>query len=136
MLMKQCPMCHMVVDAYAECPMCGADITNEPQNESEIEGYRINKWFLMHLIRHHKFPLICTLLVLMLVLTAITAFDKWSVLSLVFLILMWVEALYKNLVFKLFGGIYSEGFLEVTHTYSKYAAGVFGILFAFLGRII
>ena len=134
--MKKCPLCEMVVDAYNECPVCGADITGESFAESEIEHYRINRWFFLYLIKRHKFLLICTLFVLLLILTSLTTFDKYSFLSLLLTVCMWVEVLYKNLVFKLFGSIYSEGFLEITHAFSRYAYGIFGIVFAFIGRLV
>ncbi|MBQ6706399.1 MAG: hypothetical protein IJN07_02675 [Clostridia bacterium] len=134
--MKQCPRCHMVVDAYNECPICGAEITGEPICEADTEHYCINRWLFPYLIKRHLFPLICTLSVLIIILTGIPALGKWSVLSLFVLVCMWVEALYKNLVFKLFSGIYSEGFLEFTQAYSKYVYGVLGVLLALLGRMI
>ena len=35
--MKQCPNCKMTVDAYSECPICGADITKEPHTEDGVD---------------------------------------------------------------------------------------------------
>ena len=37
--MKKCPKCHMTVDAYSECPVCGNNLTNESTADTDIERY-------------------------------------------------------------------------------------------------
>ena len=53
--MKKCPKCEAVVDAIAECPVCGNGILNQPQEERKIEKYKLNKWFFLHLISHNQY---------------------------------------------------------------------------------
>ena len=130
--MKKCPNCHMTVDAYSECPICNSDITNEPENKAQIERYRINKHFFIHLIKKHKFSIVCTILVLIAIFITIKSFGYWQVVSILLSVFMWVEALYKNLVFKIFNSIYSDGYLEATHKITVYMCGVLAIIAAFL----
>lgn len=54
-MVKQCPNCKMTVDAYSECPICGADITKEPHTEDGVERYVINKHFFKFLIKNINF---------------------------------------------------------------------------------
>ena len=130
--MKKCPNSHMTVDAYSECPICNCDITNELENKAQIEGYRINKYFFIHLIKKHKFSLFCTTFVLITLLITIKSFSYWQVVSIILTVIMWVEALYKNLVFKMFNSIYSDGYLDTTHKITIYMCGLLAIIVAFL----
>lgn len=130
--MKKCPKCHMIVDAYSECPVCGNNLTNEPTEDTDIERYVINKYFLTYLVRKHLFSVIVTIVVLLQIILSIKSFGYWQVISIISCAFMWVEALYKNLVFKMFNSFYSDGYLEATHKITVYMCGVLAIIAAFL----
>ena len=130
--MKECRKCHMTVDAHSECPICYNDIANEPESSATTEKYRINKYFFIHLLRNHKFSLVCTILVLIAIFIKIKAFGYWQIISIILDVIMWVEALYKNLVYKIFSGIYSDRYLEATHKITVYMCGALAAISAFL----
>jgi len=129
--MKKCPNCHMTVDAHSECPICYSEITKEPENRAQIEKYRINKYFFIHL-KKHTFSLLCTTTVLIAIFVSIKSFDYWQIVSIFLTVIMWIEALYKNLVFKIFNSIYSYEYLEATHKITIYICGVLAIIAAFM----
>lgn len=129
--MKKCPNCDMTVDAYSECPICGGDLMNTPQSEVEIEKYRLNKWFFMYLIKRHKLSLMCTIVVLFRIFLSITTCGYWQGLSVLLIVIMWIEALYKNFVYKMLNNIYSDTYLETTNKITLYACGIFAIVLAF-----
>ena len=130
--MKKCPKCEAVVDAIAECPVCGNGILNQPQEERKIEKYKLNKWFFLHLIKCHKFGIICTLLALFFVIKAITSFGVWHILSLLFIVAMWLEDLFKNLTHKMASWKYSDNYIESTNRISVYLCGIAGVFMAFI----
>ena len=130
--MKKCPKCHITVDAYSECPICGNNLTNEPTADTDIERYVINKYFLTYLVRKHLFSVIVTIVVLLQIILSIKSFGYWQVISIISGAFMWVEALYKNLVFKIFNSLYNDGYLEATHKITLYMCGVLAIIAAFL----
>jgi len=121
----------MTVDAHSECPICYSEITKEPENRAQIEKYRINKYFFIHL-KKHTFSLLCTTTVLIAIFVSIKSFDYWQIVSIFLTVIMWIEALYKNLVFKIFNSIYSYEYLEATHKITIYICGVLAIIAAFM----
>lgn len=122
----------MTVDAYRECPICGNDLTHEPHTEAEIERYAINKYFFVYLIKKHLFPVAFTIAVLLKIFLSITSFGYWQILSILLTVMMWVEALFKNLVVKIFNRIYSDDYLEATHKITVYMCGILAVIAAFL----
>ena len=130
--MKKCPKCHMTVDAYSECPVCGNNLINEPNAGADIERYVINKYFLIYLVRKHLFSVIVTIVVLLQIILSIKSFGYWQVISIISGAFMWVEALYKNLVVKIFNNIYSDNYLELTHKITTYMCGILSAIAAFL----
>ena len=130
--MKKCPNCGMTIDAHSECSVCGNNIVNEPQSNSEIEKYRLNKWFLIYLLKNHKIPLICTLIVLYALLAVIEFWGYWQILSLLLIVIMWLEALYKKFFYKIFNSVYTDLYIELTSKITMYACGIFAIVLAFL----
>lgn len=130
--MKKCPKCQAVVDAIAECPICGNDILNQPQEERRIEKYKLNKWFFLHLIKCHKFGIICTLITLFLCFKTITSFSVWHILSLLFIVAMWLEDLFKGLGYIMASWKYSDNYIESTNRFSVYLCGIAGIFMVFI----
>ncbi len=56
--MKRCNICHMVVDADTECPICGNTITYEPEIESTHKKYVFNKYLLLYVLKNFWFTAI------------------------------------------------------------------------------
>ncbi len=125
--MKTCPNCGMNVEAYSQCPICDHDITNEPQSEKDVESYRLNAYFFRYLGKKHKFSLACSLLVLAGLFFSAGRWDYWQIIAVFLTAAMWVQALWKNFVFKMFGSIYSDNYLEATHKIGIYACGIFAV---------
>ncbi len=44
---------------------------------------------------------------------------------------MWLEALYNNLIVKIFNNIYSDNYLELTHKITIYMCGILAVVAAF-----
>lgn len=130
--MKKCPKCHMTVDAYNNCPICGNNLTNEPNAETDIESYIINKFFFLYLIKRHFFFVTFTIIALLQIVLTIKSFGFWQIISIFLNVVMWFEVLYKNLVIKIFDNIYSSSYLESTHKITIYMCGILSIVTAFL----
>ena len=130
--MKKCPKCQAVVDAIAECPICGNDILDEPQSEVKIEKDKLNKWFFLHLIKRHKFAIFCTIIVLLFDIITIKSFSYWHILSLIFIVFMWLEDLFKNLTHKMASWKYSDDYIESTNRIAVYFSGIIGVFMAFI----
>ncbi|MBQ7936354.1 MAG: hypothetical protein IJ333_08460 [Clostridia bacterium] len=122
----------MTVDAYSECPVCGNNLTNESTADTDIERYAINKYFLTYLVRKHLFSVIVTIVVLLRIVLSAKSFGLWQVISIISSVFMWVEALYKNLIVKIFNNIYSDKYLESTHKITIYMCGILSVVAAFL----
>lgn len=130
--MKKCSKCEAVVDAIAECPVCGNDILNEPQSEVKIEKYKLNKWFFLHLIKHHKFAIFCTLIAGILCAKSLKAPSIWHLVSLFLIVAMWLEDLFKNSIHKMASWKYSDDYIDSTNRISMYISGILGVLAAFM----
>ena len=127
-----CPKCKCTVDAIAECPICGNDILDQPQAETDIESYKLNKWFLIHLVKCHKFAIICTLIALFFTVETITSFSFLHILSLILVVFMWLEDLFKNLTRKMASWKYSDDYIESTNKVAVYLSGIMAVLAAFI----
>lgn len=124
--MKKCPNCKMTVDAYGECPICNYDITNEPKCESQFEKYCLNRYFFIHLIKKHKFPLLCTIITLAIII-ANGFFHYLELISLFLIAIMWFEALFKNLSFRLSEHIFTDLYLESVNKISVFGGGILAV---------
>lgn len=130
--MKICSKCKCTVDAIAECPICGNDILDQSQAERDIESYKLNKWFLLHLIKCHKFGIICTLIAWFLCAKSMELPSFWHLASLILIVSMWLEDLFKNLTHKLASWKYSDNYIESTNRISVYLSGIIGVFMAFI----
>ena len=124
--MKTCPNCKMTVDAYSECPICNYDITSEPKCDAQFERYHLNKYVFIHLIKKHAFPLLCTIITLTIIF-ANGFFHYLEIISLIIIALMWFEALFKNLSFKLSEHIFTDLYLESVNKISVFGGGILAI---------
>lgn len=130
--MKKCPKCHMTVDAYSECPVCGNELTDELITELKTEKYVINKYFFIYLMKKHLFSVILTIIVLLHIVLSIKSLGYWQLISILLISIMWIGALYKNVINKIFSSIYSDEYLEATHKITIYACGIFAVVTLFL----
>lgn len=60
--MKTCPKCKMRTDIHTECEICGMNTANVPYSERYCEGYKLNKYFPLMLLK--KFPYQTTCIIL------------------------------------------------------------------------
>lgn len=74
--MKRCPHCKMIVEGHTECPMCHTDIQQEPYLDVECERYRFNKYFFKHILKYHKFPFICLIIVIIKTILSLSSFNR------------------------------------------------------------
>lgn len=133
--MKKCSNCKMTVDTYCACPVCNYDLKDTPEDTAEFEKYRFNKYFLIYLLKSHKFSLFCTIATVVTIF-ATKAFHYFELISLGLIVYMWFEALYKNRVFKLFGSKYTDDFLESTHRFSVYSTGILAVAAAVIAALV
>ena len=130
--MKKCPNCEAVVDAYSECPVCNHVLTDEPHCGAKIESYKINKWFCTYLIKKHLFSLLCTVFVLVLIFFSLNPLSFYKIISIFLIIFMWVETLFKNLIYRIFTFKYTDDYLESTQKIVIYMCGALAVIAAFL----
>ena len=72
------------------------------------------------------------MVILIVIILTIKSFGYWQISSILLNVIMWVEALYKNLVVKIFNSIYTNDYLEATHKITIYMCGVLAVIAAFL----
>ena len=133
--MKTCPVCKMTVHAHSECPMCGADVTSEPESGRKCERYRLNRYFFAYLFKRKTFAPVVTLCVI----AKLTAFGFGSFLdaaALVALLAMWVDALFPSLSQRLLGGIYDESHLDFLAKITPPVCGAAAVLFGIFAVIV
>lgn len=126
--MKKCPVCNMTVDGHSTCPICNADITNQPYENTNSERYVLNKYFFLHLLKKHKFPIFCTLFVLVKTAIDFPNLNWWCVVALLFVGLSVFCSLFQNLAISLDTWKYSEDYAEFRGKIGKYAAGIIAVL--------
>ena len=132
--MKQCPKCGMTVDAHSECPVCACELTDEPYSTDRYEKYRLNKYFPLFLIKHQKFPLLCTAVTVVAVF-ATGKYNPFALISVALLVALWFESLYKNRAIRLFNlfrdeDFYDQDYLETVQKIRIYITGVLAMAWA------
>lgn len=92
--LKKCPNCKMTVDGHTECPMCHADLLQEPYVDADNEKYKLNKYFLSHLFKCHKYPIFCALIVIVKTIWSYSEFNRFYLIALIFSIYSVTLSLY------------------------------------------
>jgi len=70
--MKECPLCHCITEEEYECHVCGTTITYEPSvYPAERERLVWNKYTRRYLARKLWFPLLSTVVVIVLILVSL-----------------------------------------------------------------
>lgn len=102
--MKECPKCHIRVNATSICPACDYDLTNEPESEFKTEKYPLNKYFFRFLKKYCKFQIVCTVLFIALAvymwISSRGLYWNCILSGLILIIFMWLETLLKSFVHK------------------------------------
>ncbi len=130
--MKKCPVCKMTVDSHNTCPVCNTDITNQPYENTNSERYVLNKYFFLHLLKKHKFPIFCALFVLVKTAIDFSNLNWWCIVALLFAGLSVFCSLFPNLAISLDTWKYSEDYAESRSKIGKYTAGIIGVLISLL----
>ena len=130
--MKKCPVCKMTVDSHNTCPVCNTDITNQPYENTNSERYVLNKYFFLHLLKKHKFPIFSVLFVLVKIAISFSNLNWCYAVALLFAGISVFCSLFKNLAISLSTWKYSEEYAAYNHKFAKYIAGFVAILMAVL----
>ena len=125
--MKDCPKCKATVETIDSCPVCNYSLINLPDSFRKTEKYKINAFFIKYLFLKHTFALFCTIFTVVFSIFTIKNINFLWLLSLIMLIYMWVESLFKSVLLRFFENFYSEDFLLATHKISIYVSGIAAI---------
>ena len=126
--MKTCPKCRITLDAHCECPLCHADLTNEPYAQTESEKYAFNKYLLIYIAKFAKFFLTCTILSFIGVIIKLPSFSLLYIVSLICLLICFCETFFPSRFNSMWQAVYSENYLEATKKLTKYVSGVLAIV--------
>ena len=130
--MKLCPKCNMNVDAISECPICGECLVDIQQSDCRYEKYKINILFLRYILKNKAFSVVCTVVSVVGLIVATHHYWYFTVAVCLLIAFMWIEALFKNLIFTIFKNIFTEEYLNATNRLNMYICGIFASILSFL----
>ena len=84
--MKKCNVCKCIVDEISECPICGNTITYEPPCMEDKERFVFNKYYLLYLLKNTWFAILCTVIGIVIAITAKPDFDITVALAIAMLV--------------------------------------------------
>lgn len=138
--LKDCPNCGMTVSAHCECPICKADITDEPYSKHNGERYKLSKLFWPYFFRKCWLFLICfTLIILKTIFFGVTVMlNVGTTVICVFstficLIFSFFDSLFPEWLKSLSEWKYSDNYIDMTSSSAwKYILGILALLFTII----
>lgn len=130
--MKVCPNCKMTVDAHSECPVCKANITDVEYSEAKRESYKFNKYFFTFLLKKHWFPIICSIIALLVLVIRFDGFNIKSIFALFCMAESILVSLYRKAFINFDSKFYSESYSGLRAVIAIYGCSVAAILLAYI----
>ena len=131
--MKKCNVCQSIVDESNECPICGNTLTYEPICAEYKEHIVFNKYYLIYLLKHTWFAILCTAISAAMLIIAKSITIGHLVIGLILLVASYLFSIfqrqYEQLVIQ---WCHSEAYSKRKAAAAKFAIGSAAVIYILL----
>ena len=133
--MKKCNICKCIVDEISECPICGNTITYEPPCMEDKERFVFNKYYLLYLLKNTWFAILCTVIGIVIAITAKPDFDITVALAIAMLVASFLFGVFRRRYARAIQWKYSEKYTNIRAIRAQFTAGILAIVFFMMSAL-
>ncbi len=133
--MKKCNVCECIVDEKSECPICGNTLTYEEPCMEDKEKFVFNKYYLLYLTKNTWFALLCTVIGIVIAITAKPEFDVTVCLAIAMLIASFLFGIFNRSYTRAIQWKYSEKWAKNRAVWAQFTTGVLAITFFMMSAL-
>lgn len=133
--MKKCNVCKCIVDEISECPICGNTLTYEPPCMEDKEKFVFNKYYLLYLLKNTWFAILCTVIGIVIAITAKPDFDITVALAIAMLIASFLFGIFNRRYAAAIQWKYSEKWAKHRAIGAQITTGILAIVFFMMSAL-
>lgn len=133
--MKKCNVCGCIVDEKNECPICGNTLTYEPPCMEEKEKFVFNRYYLLYLLKSTWFAILCTVIGIVIAITAKPDFDITVALVIAMLIAFFLFGIFRRRYARAIQWKYSEKYANIRAIGAQFTTGILAIVFFMMSAL-
>ena len=133
--MKKCNVCGCIVDEISECPICGNTLTYEPPCMEEKEKFVFNRYYLLYLLKNTWFAILCTVIGIVIAITAKPDFDITVALAIAMLVASFLFGIFRRRYAHAIQWKYSEKYANIRAIGAQFTAGILAIVFFMMSAL-
>ena len=118
----------MTVDEENECPFCGYNLVYEPTVQEEKEHIVFNRYYLIYILKHIWFSLLCILIAAIKIIWMKPPVNYLFWLSVIFLLVSLSTSLFERKIAGKLKQIFSEDYVPFEIGFEKYILGAVGLI--------
>ena len=133
--MKKCNVCKCIVDEIRECPVCGNALTYEPPCMEDKEKFVFNKYYLLYLLKNTWFAILCTVIGIVIAITAKPDFDITVALAIAMLVASFLFGIFRRRYAHAIQWKYSEKYTNIRAIGAQFTTGILAIVFFMMSAL-
>lgn len=133
--MKKCNVCGCIVDEKSECPICGNTLTYEPPCMEDREKFVFNRYYLLYLLKNTWFAILCTVIGIVIAITAKPDFDITVALAIAMLVASFLFGIFRRRYAHAIQWKYSEKYTNIRAIGAQFTTGILAIVFFMMSAL-
>lgn len=133
--MKKCNVCGCIVDEKSECPICGNTLTYEPPCMEEKGKFVFNRYYLLYLLKNTWFSILCTVIGIVIAITAKPDFDITVALAIAMLVASFLFGIFRRRYAHAIQWKYSEKYTNIRAIGAQFTTGILAIVFFMMSAL-
>ena len=133
--MKKCNVCGCIVDEKSECPICGNTLTYEPPCMEDKEKFIFNRYYLLYLLKNTWFAILCTVIGIVIAITAKPDFDITVALAIAMLVASFLFGIFRRRYAHAIQWKYSEKYTNIRAIGAQFTTGILAIVFFMMSAL-
>lgn len=133
--MKKCNVCKCIVDEISVCPICGNTLTYEPPFMEDKEKFVFNKYYLLYLLKNTWFAILCTVIGIVIAITAKPDFDITVALAIAMLVASFLFGIFRRRYARAIQWKYSEKYANIRAIGAQFTTGILAIVFFMMSAL-
>lgn len=133
--MKKCNVCGCIVDEKSKCPICGNTLTYEPPCMEDKEKFVFNKYYLLYLLKNTWFAILCTVIGIVIAITAKPDFDITVALAIAMLVASFLFGIFRRRYAHAIQWKYSEKYTNIRAIGAQFTTGILAIVFFMMSAL-
>lgn len=134
-ILKKCNVCKCIVDEISECPVCGNTITYEPPCMEDKEKFVFNRYYLLYLLKNTWFAILCTVIGIVIAITAKPDFDITVALAIAMLVASFLFGIFRRRYARAIQWKYSEKYANIRAIGAQFTTGILAIVFFMMSAL-